>query len=123
MSKKCLKFFGAVLLILGVGVIIWTLFLSYNIFTGETDAPALFDLEKEEENLPPGTEEIIIEEGDFPGEIEELLEDQFSTMLPAGAMGKMFNLIAWSVLAFILIFGGSHLATLGIKILKEGKRE
>jgi hypothetical protein len=39
-------------------------------------------------------------------------------ILPAEAITKMLNLIVWSILAGIFIFGGSQISSLGIKLLK-----
>ncbi len=110
MNAKHLKILGGVLLILGIGIIIWTLLFSYNIFTGRVEAPSSFDVEQEEISLPSENNET---------DIEKAMEDQISAMLPIDGFQGMFDLVSWSILAFILIFGGSSLAGLGIKMLKN----
>ncbi len=104
------------MLIAGVGLIVWTLFSSYNIFTGQTEAPTAFEIETEEVSVSVEDSETV-DEVDF----QELMEGQLSDVLPFDDLSGMFGLVVWSMLAFILIFGGSSLATLGIKILKGEK--
>ena len=50
------------------------------------------------------------------------MENQISEMIPHDTIPKMLNLTIWSMLAFILIFGGSHIANLGIKLIKNNQK-
>ncbi len=112
MFTKYLKVFGVLLLVLGVGIIIWTLVFSYNIFTGETETPVYFDIKQEEVLSPTDNNEL---------DVEKLMEEQISAIISTDDIREMFNLVVWSILAFILIFGGSQLASIGIKIIKNEK--
>lgn len=113
-----LKVFGWVLLIAGLIVIGWTLISSYNIFTGKTAAPEIFKIEAEESSaadqgkIPTTPEEI-------QKEMEKIIHEQLKEVLPAGFLPGILNLAAWSILAFILIFGGSQISGLGIKLVKK----
>ncbi len=107
---------GWLLLAAGLAIIILTLISSYNIFTAKSEAPAFFDEEKQEET-------IIDEPIDFaidPQEgMDKIMEEQISKMIPHNTMPKMLNLIVWSMLAFILIIGGSHIGNLGVKLIRN----
>lgn len=108
------KITGYVLFAVGLLLIIGTLFYSYRIFTGSALAPVLF--------------KPLVVQGDktsTPSTIQEQLQQQMDTtikeqllkMLPADAIPKILNLMSWSVLAGILIFGGGQIAGLGIRMI------
>jgi len=48
-----------------------------------------------------------------------MIGEQLQGLLPANSINQFFNLIVWSMLAFILIFGGSQISGLGIKLIKK----
>ncbi|MBI2054061.1 MAG: hypothetical protein HYT36_01895 [Candidatus Staskawiczbacteria bacterium] len=110
------KIFGYILIIAGLAVIGWTLFQSYNIFTDKISAPLVFKtpapLEKSE------SKKIADMQEQLQKQMEETLKQQFSQMLPADTLPKLLNLISWSILACILIFGGGQVAGIGAKMLK-----
>ncbi len=114
MEIRYTKIIGWFLLTAGLVVIAFTLISSYNIFTGQKEAPAFFALEKEE-----------VEEKDKRGailgeaEIEEMIGQQIKEIMPLDLLPQMLNLIVWSMLTFILIFGGSQIGVLGIKLIKS----
>lgn len=112
MGAKLLKIIGWVLFLGGVFIIGWTLLSSYNIFTNKADLPGIF---KVEEGVVEEKKDIL----DMQAMMEEMISGQMGEFLPADATMKLFNLIAWSMLAFILIFGGSQIAGLGIKVIKK----
>ena len=103
------KILGLVLLFFGLILICWILYASYNIFTGKTEAPELFSEPKEETVLQP---EQMAEEQTMEAQLREALP------IDPNALPKTLNLTAWGILAFILIFGGSQIAGLGVKLLK-----
>ena len=101
----------------GVSIILFTLYSSYNVFTGETELPEFFGFEPEK---------IQPQEEQFPAteDIGQMLLEPLKKLLPIDAVPKVLNLLAWSILASILIFGGSQIANLGIKLIKiEEKKE
>jgi hypothetical protein len=104
------KILGFLLLAAGIIIIGWTLLDSYNIFTGKAEAPAVFKMTAETVKTP-ATDEI-------QKQLESLISQQLKGMLPANSIPQLFNLIVWSVLAGILIFGGGQIANLGIKLIK-----
>ncbi len=116
--ELAIKIFGWGLLIVGVIIIGWILYSSYNIFTGKTAAPEIFKIEIEEtpavaqEKFPTAPEAL-------QKEMEKMIEEQLKDVLPVDVLPKMLNLAVWSMLAFILIFGGGQLSTLGIKLIKK----
>jgi len=107
------KIFGWVLLIAGIILIGWTLLSTYNIFTGEVAAPEIFKV-AEKEVLPK--EEGIL---DIQAQMEKMISEQLKGILPVDTIPRLLNLIVWSILAGILIFGGAQISSLGIKLLKK----
>ncbi len=114
------KIFGWVLLIAGLAIIGWTLYSSYNILTGKTKGPEIF---KVEEKI---TKEITTPKGKLPTspaelqkELEKMIGEQLKGIFPVDILPKLLNLIVWSILAGILIFGGTQISSLGIKLIKK----
>lgn len=111
---KLTKIFGWFLLLAGVIIIFWSLYSSYNIFTAKAAAPEIFKVAEKEAALP--------QQGrvqDLQAQIEKMIGEQLKGMLPADLLPKLFNLIAWSIFAGILIFAGAQIASLGIKLIKK----
>lgn len=110
------KIFGWILLVAGLAIIGWTLIFSYNIFAGKAAAPEIFELPKEEVQAPTGK---ITGIQDIQAQLEQMISEQLKGILPVDTLPRLLNLIAWSILAGILIFGGAQISSLGIKLLKK----
>jgi len=106
------KVFGWGLLFLGLIIIIATLYLSFAYFTGKSKSPELFSMP---ENASPETKVNI---SDPQKMIEKTVQDQIKSIIPDAFINQTFNLIAWTLFALILIFGGSRISFTGIKIIK-----
>jgi hypothetical protein len=107
------KIFGWVLLLAGALIIVWTLYSSYNIFTGEAVIPEIFETVKEEAlSQKEGAE-------DLQAQMEKMIGEQLKGLLPTDTIPKMLNLTVWAMLAGILIFGGAQISNLGIKLIKK----
>lgn len=107
MIKKSL---GLILLFLGLAIILYGLYASFNIFTAKTVAPEIFKTEKQ----------IAVQDGGqgVEAQFQEIIQEQLKGMIPTGSMASLLNLIAWSIFAGILMVGGGQIAGLGIKLLK-----
>lgn len=103
---------GWILLIAGVILIGWTLWSSYDIFTAKSSLPEFFEMPKEEIVL--GGTALTAED-----QMGAILKEQLGNILPADMITKLLNLTVWSLLAFILIMGGSQVSGLGIKLIKK----
>ena len=109
------KIVGWVLLFLGLLIISYSLYSSYQIFTGEKQAPEIFATEESSEELSQEGIKIPL-----PGmEVEFPLPEQLQKIFSLGLLSpKIFNLVSWSIWASLLIFGGSIISSLGIKLIK-----
>jgi hypothetical protein len=110
------KTIGWITFFAGILIILFTLYRSYNIFTGKIPSPEFFKIEKKEvapikKKAPTTPEEIQQQMG-------EVLAEQLREIFPKESITKILNLISWSILTGILIFGGSQISSLGIKLLK-----
>ena len=113
---KSSKAVGWFLLIFGLGIILWTLHSSYNVFTGKKPIPQIFKIEKTKETVPtdfPKTQKTQMEEI-----VKEMLKEQLKGLFPSDIAPQLLNLISWSIFAWIMISGGGKVATLGIKLIK-----
>ena len=111
------RILGFVLLVVGVGLILYSLFASYGIFTGSQEAPEIF-------SDPVGNEiETSADEAtasaDVQQQLQSLMQEQLKGILPEGTIPKTLNLFAWSIFTGILIFGGGQIAGIGVKLLRK----
>lgn len=114
--KLAIKIIGLLLLLLGVAIILYTIYNSYQIFTAKTEAPEIF----KQSAVKPGGSQNNINLG-FGGNIDisKIIGSQVEQLLPTGSATNILNLVSWSILAGIMIFGGSQIGVLGIKLLKD----
>ena len=109
------KIVGWMLLSLGVIIIFWALFTSYSIFTGRTNPPELFQTS---EVILSDKSETLTTQEELEREMERMIGEQISGMIPKGAVTDILNLMAWSIMAGIMIFGGARISEIGIKLIK-----
>ena len=115
MGLKFQKFFGWVLIIGGIAIIFWSLYSSYNIFTNKAAVPEIFKIEEKETVSPKKVQGL---EASLEEKARQIIAEQFREIIPADSFVKFFNLIAWSIFAGILIFGGAQISHIGIKMIR-----
>jgi len=116
---KLTKLLGLLLFILGLAIILYAIFYSYQIFTAKVQPPVIFEAVQSQKagSVKSGTSDLI---GSLTGiDVEKILGGEIQKILPVDYLPKIMNLVSWSVLAGILIFAGSQIASLGIKLLKD----
>ncbi len=136
---------GWALLFAGLAVIFWSMYSSYAIFSGKTKAPEIFaapvvsenpqDPQNAEggnsqvgkidpaklKNLNPADLQNIqnAQQAEIQAELQKNISAQFEKIMPADLISKIMNLSSWSIFAFIMIYAGSKISGLGIKLLKN----
>ena len=108
------KIVGSILLISGVLIIFWTIYSSYNIFTAKSDIPEMFKIEEETTLLK---EKVKIQ--DTQEQMAEAISEQIEKIIPKDVKAKILNLISWSIFAYILIFAGAQITSIGIKLISK----
>jgi len=115
------KIIGYFLILAGIALIIWPLYVSYNIFTGKSEPPEVFSVDSssfEESSLDSSLDSGQLDNIENQQErVKLLLQEQLQNMLPQGAFSKLLNMISWSVLVGLFIFGGGKISFIGIKLL------
>ena len=113
---------GWLLLLVGLIIMLWGLYYSFNIFTAKTEVPELFKIEEQEEAVSLKSQKTPALGQDIQSQMEEMMGEQigeqFKQILPPGFLPMLFNLMAWSIFAGILILGGAQISGLGIKLLR-----
>ncbi len=102
---------GWILLIGGIVLIAWALVSSYNIFTAKTDAPEIFTAQTS--SLGAGSSQTI------DAQLQKALQEQLKGLIPVDALPRILNLAVYSMLAFVLIFGGTQISGIGVKLLNK----
>lgn len=111
------KIVGWLVFSIGLALIAWTLFSSYNIFTGKTDVPEIFKFSEVAKTSSPKSGTPGLQ--DIQNQIQAMLGEQLKSFLPTDTLPKMLNLAIWSILAWILVSGGAQISNLGIKLIKN----
>lgn len=115
---KTKNIIGWVLLSIGLIIIAWTLFFSVRIFTGKASPPQVFKVTVDStQQEVSGDKKTTITE-DLQNQLRKMVDSQLSKILPFEFFDKVMNLLAWSLLAIILFFGGGKLCTIGVAMLK-----
>lgn len=115
--KNMKRIFGWVILIIGILIIVWGLWTSYQIFTGEIPVYEVF--------IPETIKETSLVKDkinfDLPLEqqMQQIIKDQIGQILPQELLFRFFNLGAWWIFMMILMLGGGKLASIGINLLKK----
>ncbi len=110
------KVAGWLLLLLGLAIILYSLYSSWQIFTAKVPAPEVFELSSVKGSGAAGDLNLEILGLDI--QLKKVLDSQIQQMLPSDTVPKFLNLFSWSILAGILVFGGAQVSSLGIKLLK-----
>lgn len=109
----------------GILIILWALYSTYSVFSGKTEAPEIFKIEEEKQEISPKTEPkkapMTQEElqQQLQDDMKQMVEEQIKDIIPTELISKLLNLMSWSMLAGILIFGGGRLSSIGIKLLRK----
>jgi len=117
--KNMKRIFGWVILIIGILIIVWGIWTSYQIFTGQIPVYEVF--------IPEASNGTSLTGGginlNLPMEqqIQQLIKDQIGQIFPQETLFKFFNLSAWWIFMMILMLGGGKLASIGINLLKKEK--
>ena len=107
------KILGLIILILGLALIFYAIFSSYNIFTGKSQPPDIFKAVSQKLASPSQGAASPQEQ------VQSMVQQQLEAMLPADTLQKVLNLLSWSFFAWILILGGAQVAGLGINLLRK----
>lgn len=102
-------FLGLALLVLGLAIIFYSLYSSFNIFTGKTEPPQVFKMQESSQ---------AAQSDGLQEQFQQIIQDQLKGMLPLDSISTLLNMISWSILAGVLLFGGAQISGLGIKLLK-----
>lgn len=111
MDNKIKKIIGWVLLVVGLLIIFADLYQSINIFTGKVLPPSVFSVKSE---APGGSSAVS-----SPQDLQRLVSEQISKIIPSDYLSKMMDLISWSIFASILVLIGGKVSMIGIGLLRE----
>lgn len=110
------KILGYILLALGLVLIVFALWQSYNIFTGKTSAPIVFATPSPINSSAKNSNSPDIQ-AQIQNQIQNVLGQQLNQVISPALITKTLNLTAWTFLAWILIMAGGAIAGIGVKLL------
>ncbi|MCJ7827541.1 hypothetical protein MUP65_00135 [Patescibacteria group bacterium] len=98
------------MLVGGVGLILWSAWSTYQVYTGQQEAPTVFKISAEPISLPVPSQ--------VPGmEVDPIELDFFPTEM----IGQTTNMAIYLVLMGFLSLAGGRLASVGAKLLQTVK--
>ncbi len=109
---------GWALLLIGLVILGWSVYASFNIFTAKASAPQIFKIENKAQNSSQATTKTPSMFDDIQKQMENIVAEQIRQLIPIELIYNLLNLISWAVFASLLIFAGFHIASLGVKLLK-----
>ncbi|MCD6402381.1 hypothetical protein J7L36_00800 [bacterium] len=120
MSVNFRKTFGWLLIFVGLFIIGWFLYTSFNIFTAKSELPSVFKLKEEvQQSYNFDFSGKDAGNGKIQEAMQDLIKEEINKSFPKEFLPRLFNLIAWSILSGIMIFGGAQISNLGIKLLRK----
>lgn len=105
------KIAGYVLLAVGLLLIFWVIFQSYQIFTDKVSAPLIFKAQAPQQASSQSNS------SDIQKQFDQAIQKQLAQMAPIDTLPKILNLASWSMLAGILLFAAGQIAGVGIKMI------
>ncbi len=105
-----MKYFGIALIATGVLLVLYAVFFAAGIFVQEKQPPEIFQEQEVplSDMMPTGAEEDTLAAMGGGATIEDVFP-----------ISKMLNVVAASMFAMLLIFGGSKLTEMGVRVLKD----
>ena len=113
------KIIGYVLLSIGLLLISFITFQSYQIFTGNATAPYIFKIQTDKSTDSTSYSGVIDLQKQIEKQVSESVRDQILAILPSENISKMLNLMSWFLFALIVIISGTHISSIGIKMIKQ----
>ncbi len=104
------KILGYILLIAGILLIVVPLYQTYQIFTGKVLPVQVFSVQG-------GKQPTDTKSPNNPFDLQQQLQKSLMNILPIDLINNTLNLASWMILMWILIYGGSKLAGIGIQLL------
>jgi hypothetical protein len=112
------KIGGWVLLGVGLAILMWSVYTSFNIFTGRASAPQIIKIEKQNIQNQSDLTKTPTTEAEIQKQMENIVSSQLGQLIPTETINQLLNMIVWAVFASFLIFAGFYTGSLGIKLLK-----
>lgn len=113
------KISGWLLLLVGLGIILFGVYSSFDVFSGKKPAPEIFPVEETKKSL----RDKDFSENEIQKQIETAMEEQLREMIPVEELveniPRLLNLLSWSIFAGILIFAGAQISSIGVKLIKK----
>ena len=109
------KTLGFLVLVLGLAIIIWSLYQVYGVYTQKITIPDFFKI-SESASLENKSN------GGIEQQLQSVIKQQLSSFIPTNTISQSLNLGFFAVVIGLFIFGGSKIALIGVKLIK-GKED
>jgi hypothetical protein len=109
------KILGWILIILGLFIVLGSIYSTYLNFTGQRDFPQIFTVQEAE--VAPQTN------GGPEDQISGMIGKYIEEIIPQGTITQMLNMLAWIMFAVFRVYSGSKLVSMGAVLLRNPKKE
>lgn len=122
MQTNARKIVAWLIIVSGLLAIVLTVNHSGEFFTAKTDFPQVFkQAEKQVAGNPqpenPAAENPEMAEILLKAEMQRSMNEAVASAFPSDSISKLLNMISWSTFAFLLVYAGTQIAGIGIKLL------
>lgn len=111
--------FGWILLVAGLFVVGGAINSSYQYFTAKANFPAVFKISAvaSDGTITSGQKSVTATQTDVQVQLQQATNKAIADMFPADSVSKLLNAISWSMFAAFLVYAGSKIAEIGIKLI------
>ncbi|MDP2820650.1 MAG: hypothetical protein Q8O39_00385 [bacterium] len=109
------KTMGFLVLLLGLAIIVWSLYQVYGVYTQKITIPDFF---KVSESVSSESKSA----GGIEQQLQSVIKEQLSSFIPTNTISQGLNLGFFTAVIGLFIFGGSKIALIGVKLIK-GKED
>jgi len=109
------KILGWILIVLGLFIVLGSIYSTYLNFTGQRDFPQIFTVQEAE--VAPQTS------GGPEDQISGMIGEYIKEIIPQGTITQMLNMFAWIMFAVFLVYSGSKLVSIGVILLRNPKKK
>ncbi|MFZ3074118.1 MAG: hypothetical protein WA093_03255 [Minisyncoccales bacterium] len=110
------KIIGWIVVIVGLVIIGQAVNSSYQFFTAKADFPAIFKIAPSQTPAPQVSQSGALSQVDIQVQMQQATNQAIGNMVPADAINKLLNAIAWSMFATFLVYSGAKIAEIGVKL-------
>jgi hypothetical protein len=108
------KILGIFLLFTGLAINFWGIYQVYGVYTQKIEPPIFFEPVS---SLEKGF--VNFSSKNLEQQLQSAIQEQLKKILPSEYIASILNFVAFSILIGLIIFGGTQISYIGVKLIKN----